>query len=85
MEVRSREGSPGVAVGLSVAYSGGKLMVVECSKLAGGEGKLVLTGHLGHVMRESARLAFNWVRSVAYQVLNPNTTNKRFKFMKYIF
>lgn len=68
VSVTSRMGTPGVAIGLAWTPKGGCLTVVEASKLAGGEGKLILTGHLGKVMKESAHLALNWVRGVAYQV-----------------
>ena len=42
-------------------------MVVEASKMPG-NGKLVLTGQLGSVMKESATIALNWIRSHARQV-----------------
>ena len=42
-------------------------MVVEASKMPG-DGKLVLTGQLGSVMKESATIALNWIRSHARQV-----------------
>lgn len=48
---------------------GGELLVVEASKMEG-DGELVLTGHLGDVMKESAKLALNWVRTSAHQVTN---------------
>lgn len=65
--ISSRIGTPGVAVGLAWTPHGGSIMVVEASKITGGTGKLVLTGHLGKVMKESAQLALNWVRTAAYQ------------------
>uniref|UniRef100_A0A1B6K097 Lon protease homolog n=1 Tax=Homalodisca liturata TaxID=320908 RepID=A0A1B6K097_9HEMI len=67
MELWGRVGTPGVAVGLAWTVQGGCITMVEATKLAGGEGKLILTGHLGKVMRESAQLALNWVRGVAQQ------------------
>ena len=39
-------------------------MYVESNKMEG-DGKLILTGQLGDVMKESANLALNWVRSQA--------------------
>ncbi|KAK7861968.1 hypothetical protein R5R35_013532 [Gryllus longicercus] len=60
----SRLGQPGVAVGLAWTSAGGEVMLVEASKMEG-DGELVLTGHLGDVMKESARLALNWVRTQA--------------------
>jgi ATP-dependent Lon protease len=46
---------------------GGEILLVEASKMEG-DGELVLTGHLGDVMKESAKLALNWVRTSARQV-----------------
>jgi len=56
-----------VAVGLAWTTVGGELLLVEASKMEG-DGELVLTGHLGDVMKESAKLALNWVRTSAHQV-----------------
>jgi ATP-dependent Lon protease len=55
---------PGVATGLAVTGSGGEVLFVEAASM-GGSGTLVLTGQLGDVMRESARIALTWVRSHA--------------------
>jgi ATP-dependent Lon protease len=66
-ELWSRLGQPGVAVGLAWTTVGGEVLLVEANKMEG-DGELVLTGHLGDVMKESARLALNWVRTSARQV-----------------
>ncbi|KAK3086517.1 hypothetical protein FSP39_019511 [Pinctada imbricata] len=63
-EVSQRLGIPGVAVGLAWTPMGGEIMFVEATRMDG-EGKLTLTGQLGDVMKESAELALNWVRSHA--------------------
>ncbi|PNF19295.1 Lon protease-like protein 2, peroxisomal [Cryptotermes secundus] len=63
-ELWSRLGQPGVAVGLAWTTVGGEVLLVEANKMEG-DGELVLTGHLGDVMKESARLALNWVRTTA--------------------
>ncbi len=42
-------------------------MFIEASKM-GGSGELILTGQLGAVMKESAQIALNWVRSNSKQV-----------------
>nr|XP_054771071.1 lon protease homolog 2, peroxisomal-like [Lytechinus pictus] len=55
---------PGVAVGMAWTAMGGEIMYVEATKMDG-DGELTLTGQLGDVMRESAQLALNWVRSNA--------------------
>ncbi|KAH3772744.1 lon protease homolog 2, peroxisomal-like [Dreissena polymorpha] len=57
---------PGVAVGLAWTPMGGEIMFVEASSMAG-EGTLTLTGQLGDVMKESANLAHNWVKTHARQ------------------
>merc|ERR1719495_1067405 len=66
--LEGRMGVPGVALGLAWTQVGGKVMVVEASKVptqGTREGKLKLTGQLGSVMRESAELALSWIRSHA--------------------
>jgi len=53
-----------VATGLAVTGSGGEVLFVEAATMAG-SGSLVLTGQLGDVMKESARIALTYVRSRA--------------------
>ena len=53
---------PGTATGLAWTPTGGEILFVEATKMRG-HGKLVLTGQLGDVMRESAMAALSWVRS----------------------
>ena len=55
---------PGIAIGLAVTPTGGDILFVEATRMAG-EGKLTLTGQLGEVMRESAKIAHSYVRSKA--------------------
>lgn len=62
-----RVGQPGVAVGLAWTPVGGDIMFVEATTVDG-EGELILTGQLGDVMKESAKLALNWVRRNAENV-----------------
>ena len=66
-EISERLGQPGVAVGLAWTAMGGEIMYVEATRMDG-EGKLTLTGQLGDVMKESANLALNWVRSNSEKV-----------------
>ena len=66
-ETAERLSQPGVAVGLAWTVLGGEIMFVEATKMEG-EGKLTLTGQLGDIMKESASLALNWVRSHANEV-----------------
>ena len=63
-EVAMRTGSPGVATGLAWTPVGGEILFVEATTMAG-TGKLVLTGQLGDVMKESAQAAISLVKSRA--------------------
>jgi ATP-dependent Lon protease len=53
----------GVVTGLAWTAVGGEIMFVETSLSRGKEGKLTLTGNLGDVMKESAMLAMEYIRS----------------------
>jgi len=59
-----KEDQVGVATGLAYTAFGGDTLQIEVA-LAPGKGKLVLTGKLGDVMKESAQAAFSYVRSSA--------------------
>ena len=61
-EVAERTKDPGVALGLAWTPVGGEVLFVEASRMPGG-GSLTLTGHLGEVMKESARAALSWFRA----------------------
>lgn len=56
------EDQVGVATGLAYTTVGGDTLQIEVS-LSPGKGKLILTGKLGDVMKESAQAAFSYVRS----------------------
>jgi ATP-dependent Lon protease len=66
-EVAERTAVPGVATGLSVTGTGGDVLFVEATSMKGGDG-LVLTGQLGDVMKESARIARTWVHAHAAEL-----------------
>jgi ATP-dependent Lon protease len=66
-EAPARTAVPGVATGLAVTGTGGEVLFVEAAAMEGGEG-LTLTGQLGDVMKESARIALTWVRSHAREL-----------------
>ena len=55
--------------GMAWTSMGGEIMYVEATKMDG-DGALTLTGQLGDVMKESAQLALNWVRTHAAKVLD---------------
>ncbi|MEO7135833.1 MAG: endopeptidase La [Vicinamibacterales bacterium] len=63
-EVAARTATPGVATGLAVTGVGGDVLFVEAATMTGTSG-LVLTGQLGDVMKESARIALTFVRGNA--------------------
>jgi ATP-dependent Lon protease len=63
-EVALRTSLPGVSTGLAWTPSGGEILFVEVTRMPG-EGKLILTGQLGDVMRESAQTALSLVKSRA--------------------
>jgi ATP-dependent Lon protease len=68
-ETRRRTAQPGVATGLAWTPVGGDVLFIE-AQATPGEAKLVITGQLGDVMRESAQLALTWVRG-HYERLAP--------------
>jgi ATP-dependent Lon protease len=66
-EAAARTAFPGVATGLAVTGMGGDVLFVEAASMAG-KGGLVLTGQLGDVMKESARIALTYIKSHALQL-----------------
>ncbi len=67
----------GVANGLAWTSTGGDVMVVEATAMKGSE-KLILTGKLGDVMKESATTAFSFIKANAdYFGINPETYEKK--------
>jgi ATP-dependent Lon protease len=63
-DVALRTSIPGVATGLAWTPAGGDILFIESSRVRG-SGKLILTGQLGDVMKESAQAAVTWVKSQA--------------------
>src|ERR1700761_5072174 len=70
-EVAQRTAVPGVATGLAWTPVGGDILFVESARMPG-NGKLILTGQLGDVMKESAQAALSLVKAQAVEFgINP--------------
>jgi ATP-dependent Lon protease len=76
-EAAERTAVPGVATGLAVTGTGGDVLFVEATAMDGGS-DLLLTGQLGDVMKESARIALSFIRSHADELgVEPSAFNDR--------
>ncbi len=68
-EVAERTDRPGVATGLAWTPTGGDVLFIEATMMPSADERLILTGMLGDVMRESAQAALSYVRSNARELL----------------
>jgi ATP-dependent Lon protease len=76
-EAAERTAIPGVATGLAVTGTGGDVLFVEATRMDGDD-RLVLTGQLGDVMKESAQIALSWVRAHADDLeISPDELRRR--------
>jgi ATP-dependent Lon protease len=66
-EIAERKPQVGVATGLAWTPFGGSVLFVETTKMPG-KGSLIITGHLGEIMKESAQAALSYVRSRSEQL-----------------
>jgi ATP-dependent Lon protease len=80
-ESAARTATPGVATGLAVTGTGGDVLFVEATAMKGGGSagnSLVLTGQLGDVMKESAKIALSYVRGHAEELgIDPGAFENR--------
>jgi hypothetical protein len=71
-DVAAAVSGPGVAAGLVWTAVGGGVQFVECVKVGEGRpgqpGQLTLTGQVGDVLEESARIALSWIRAHAWEL-----------------
>ena len=65
VDVAERVTRPGVATGLAWTPVGGDILFIEATAMRG-KGELILTGHLGDVMKESAQAALSYLSSIAH-------------------
>jgi ATP-dependent Lon protease len=77
-EATDRTDVPGVATGLAVTGSGGDVLFIEATAMEGEPG-LTLTGQLGDVMKESARIALSYVEAHAGELgIDPSSLKRKF-------
>jgi len=78
-EVWSKENKDeiGLVAGLAVTEGGGEILSIEASVIPQGDGKLLLTGHLGEVMKESGHAAMTYARRRAEKLgIEPEVLKK---------
>jgi ATP-dependent Lon protease len=78
-DVVFKESRTGVCYGLAWTESGGAMLPVETAKFAG-NGDLIITGNLGDVMKESARIALSWLRSAGERYNFKPSDMRKFDF-----
>jgi len=77
-EASDRTDVPGVATGLAVTGAGGDVLFIEATAMDGEPG-LTLTGQLGDVMKESARIALSYVEAHADELgIAPESLTRRY-------
>jgi ATP-dependent Lon protease len=63
-DMKQEKDVSGVATGLAWTQAGGEMIFIEATKMPG-QNQLILTGHLGEIMQESAKAALSYIRSNA--------------------
>lgn len=63
-DLKQEKDTVGTATGLAWTQAGGEIIFIESTKMSG-QNNLILTGHLGEVMQESAKAALSYIRSHA--------------------
>jgi ATP-dependent Lon protease len=80
-EVAERIDRPGIATGLVWTPVGGEIIFIEAATMPSKEERLILTGQLGDVMKESATAALSYVRSNAVACLRTSLKGRMSIFM----
>ncbi len=75
-DVSERINRPGIAVGLAWTPVGGDILFIEATKMEG-DGKLILTGQLGDVMKESVQAALSFIGANAKALGIPEDFRKK--------
>lgn len=78
-DIKENIGIPGVAIGLAWTPVGGDILYIETTKYEG-KGNLKLSGRLGEVMKESAQLAFSFLRAHAKELNIPEPYFTQYDF-----
>ncbi len=77
LDLAARTSIPGVSVALAWTPRGGEVLFVEASRMTRARGELLVTGQVGKVMFESARIALSWVRAHAERYgIDPHLVNR---------
>ena len=80
-EAKLRVTKPGVATGMAWTQVGGELLFIEATQMPG-SGRLILTGKLGDVMRESCMAALSWLKSNVGTLFAPLLSSRRQSILK---
>jgi len=72
-ERMAKESAVGISTGLAWSSCGGSILFVESVEVPGGGGKIeLMTGNLGQVLQESAKIAHTWIKSNASAIGIPD-------------
>jgi ATP-dependent Lon protease len=74
-DIAEHTSMPGVSTGLAWTPVGGDILFIEATAMPG-KGKLVLTGKLGDVMKESAQAALSWVRAHCAELVSTPASSR---------
>lgn len=76
-EKSAKENRVGVATGMAYTQTGGEILEIETAAVQG-KGKLILTGSLGDIMKESAQAALSYIRSIQKKLNLPEDFHEKY-------